>query len=402
MESAEFDIGDIHVADRLPEVFRDPNIRNRANSSLDAFCGRHNGELPLKYRMAEFAFDRPEQICTADSPEKLFAWDGKYVQLTADILGSLKATDPSVVLRSHPVDDAMKTPTHQIDSKAEIEDFQEHLRNPEHPSAIWDQFFAKIDPDNTVVQMLPNIYAQRGLILCRPFFIYDYDLHQEIAGFATDEWQKYYQDATAWKKYQAEMLKVPGEVPTSFSGIRLIPLDKFTREKKETLGAVAIYNPSTQTLEIKSDFPDILDPVPDPIFPITKGRTVDYDNENNTKILYGHRSVDPDIIHGSYGQEPLSLFEGDLEYLIPTLEWQLPRIFSFEKEIRGKNWIPQGATDTHQFVTFPPSRIGDNHVNTQYFDFRPHSSQEEMAQLAAKQDRDFDRMSTEDKIKMFF
>jgi len=92
----------------------------------------------------------------------------------------------------------------------------------------------------------------------------------------------------------------------------------------------------------------------------------------------------------------------DLEFIQEVLSWQLPRIFAFEEEIRRQEWIPQGLSNTHQFVIFPPQELGKNRIDTQYFDFRPHPTLEEMEKLAKEKKKNLGSMTTEDKLTFFF
>src|SRR3989344_2070076 len=221
------EIGSIRIEDHLPAVFQDAEVRRKSEGSLSEFQSRHNGELPLKFRIEEFCFKRDDQICTVDSANKYIAWDGKNLDLARDIFLSIKPTELPLVLRSHPVEFSAESPTVEIKSPDDLESLQRHLGNQDHPSTVWEQFFAKLDLDNTVIQLIKNPYLQSGLFLCRATFIYDSELRSKIERYT----------ARSPQYLHGEYFSL-GNTPETFACFRILPLGESTREKKGRLGSV--------------------------------------------------------------------------------------------------------------------------------------------------------------------
>lgn len=409
MEKVEF--GDIRTIDRIPEVFKDESIRGRTAASLDRFKGSHGGKFPQKFQIAQFIFDRDEQICTADSRNKYLAWSASDLELAADILSQINPEERSVVLRSNMMDVPDDNPVLQITKREDIDDFVAYVNalkgNADKlpKSKIWDEFFEKVKEtnkahtgkdtlDDTVVQILTNITDQKGLFLVRPTFIYDTTLRDEIKDFEVGYDQK-------GPDFNFRI----DNAPEAFVGFRILPIGEFAREKKTNLGYMFVYNPQTHQFEIRSGFPNKTsnhDARPNPIPREELGRSVDFDNNNQTTFNYRMGDAEYSLTDIS-GLEALSLDKVDLDFLQHVLEWQLPRIFRFESEIRQQEWIDQGESTTHQLVIFPPQHLGDRRINTQYFDFHPYASHEQLEEKAQDwHKKQFDDLSTEEKVITFF
>lgn len=124
------------------------------------------------------------------------------------------------------------------------------------------------------------------------------------------------------------------------------------------------------------------------------GSSVDLQKSGETTIHYDDGSARQNPY------DPLFLTEADLSFLQTVLSWQLPRIIQFEDEIRKQSWIPQGYSNTHQFVVFPPEQLRGQEINTQYFDFRPYASRSEL--MRALETTDLNAVPTEQKIMTLF
>ncbi len=380
-QSQEYPIGNIQIEDYLPDAFVDSEIVDRAQNSIDQFAVRH-GKLPLKFEIEQFCFQRPEQICTVDSPRKYLAWDSNDTSTTDAVLNSLQPKDFPLVLRSHPIEYGTATPVIQLSSQEDVEDYL----GSDEQYAIHQEFFQKIDREATVVQLLKNPYLQKGLFLCRPTFIYDEKLRQEVQTYQASDPQ-----------YVKGKWFAPGDMTPEFAGIRVLALADFAREKKDHMGAFFAMKPETGCLEARDGFPVEAKFHLEGEFKrkgrIVLGRTLDM-NIGSTTLHYkdGERRISPD---SSF------IAPSDLAFLSKVLNWQLPRIAAFEKEIRAQEWIPQGLSNTHQFVVLPQQELDKPQINTQYFDCRPHADFAEMERLSSS-NQAYSSMPTEQKILKFY
>jgi hypothetical protein len=379
--AVELSPGQINIDQYLPAALNDVALKCQAESSLQSFAAGH-GQLPLKFRIEEFCFKRPEQVCTIDSPNKYLAWAAKDRGITYNVLHSLMPEDLPVVLRSHPADLHSLSPTLQLTSSEQLSDFRENADG----SDINQKFLDNIDSNITVIQLLKNPYLQRGLFLCRPTFVYDEPLRKELQSTESGDFQV------------EERIHLDVPLPAELAGIRILNLAEFAREKKQQVGTFFAYEVDTGDLVSRRGMPLEarwhLDGEFARLGRAIVGRTVDL--ESGTTYLYD--SSDSTRI------SPLSAFlnGGDISLLRGILAWQLPRIASFENEVREQEWIPQGLTNTHQFVVLPPQDMIRPAINTQYFDFHPHASSEELEQLATEHGQSFSSMSVDDKMRMFF
>lgn len=384
----ELNIGKIRIEQYLPDAFKDEELRTRAQSSLDVFQRTH-GDLPLKFRIEQFCFNRSEQICTVDSARKYIAWAGGDRHIAKEIFGALRPKDLPLVLRSHPFIFGGQSPVFQMTVPSELEDLQRRIESDEHASVVWEQFFEAIPLPDTVIQLFKNPYAQKGLFLCRPTFVYDRTLRKEL--------RSYRDPSPQYVRGRA----LPFDGPDELVALRIIPLVDFAREKKRRTGGVFVYNPSTKTLDARGGFPHAAKDFIEGEFSgrgarTPAGRTIDYEGKGESTLHFdqGPAKINP--------HDAQFLTEADIVFAGKVLSWQLPRINSFEDEIRGQAWIPQGLSNTHQFVIFPPEQLDVQKIDTQYYDFRPHAFLDELIELARAQGRDFRGMSIEDKIVTFF
>lgn len=370
-------LGDVRIDQFLPPVFTDEAVRVQAEESLGAFSAKH-GELPIKLRIEQFCFNGPEQVCTVDSPNKYLAWAAGNQALSRSIVNSLKAPDLPVVFRSHPLEFGIQSPTMQVTT-------MDQLEQDGQASILENQFFDRIDNNRTVLQLLKNPYHQSGLFLCRPTFVYDESLRDELQTF---------QDRDPQSRY---VLEAPAGTPPELAGIRVHSLVDFAREKKERLGTWFAHNPEAGTFEARAGAPLAAQWQLDGEFDLDNryilGRTVELAS-GETAL---HRS------DGKQINSPNSIIISpyDVAFLRGVLGWQLPRIVDFERKIQEQDWIPQGLTNTHQFVILPPQELHAPQINTQYFDFHPHASVSEMDTLTGRDDG-FAQLSTAEKLARFY
>jgi hypothetical protein len=379
-------VGDIKLEDHLPEAFKDVEVREATGASLKKFKAEHQGELPLKFRIEDFCFNRPEQVCTADTARKYIAWAGDDTETTRKVFEHLADIDTPVVLRSHPMAYGSASPVLQVTKPENITQHRRFLAGSEPSSVIQQGFFEKIDAGNTVVQLIKNAYPQRGLFLVRPTFIYDEGLREELRDYKDPSTQY----------LSGGVMRTEG-MPAEFVGLRVLSLDEFAREKKDRLGGMFVFNPKTGMLEARAGFPyaakefiegESMGKERGSLL----GRTLDL-SDSSTKLH--HEGI---ARINKYDSRFLS--QPDVAFLQKVLAWQMPRIAKFEDEIRQQEWIPQGLSTTHQFVVFPPQELGKDEINTQYFDFRAHESRAEMDELL--KDRSFASLPTREKIEKFF
>lgn len=211
-------IGEISIDHHLPEVFLDSEVRAYAANSLDAFAVI-NGSLPLKLQIEEFCFQRPNQICTVDSPNKYLAWAAVDSDITYSVFNLLKKDDFPLVLRSHPLEFGTESPVLQVQNFKQVAEF---LDDDSHSNSdIKTQFFGRLDTQKTVVQLLKNPYLQKGLLLCRPTFAYDSSLRSELQLYSPSGPQDITKD---WLTFD--------DAPLALAGLRILPLAEFAREKK--------------------------------------------------------------------------------------------------------------------------------------------------------------------------
>lgn len=382
----EVEPGSIKIEDKLPEVFKDTEIRSATDESLERYRAENDGKLPLKFEIEEFCFKREDQICTADSERKYIAWAGKDQETAFKVFDGLKDGDTPLVLRSHAQDYGITTPAFQITTTGQVEEHLNFLRGNQSSSKLQKEFFGKIKPEKTVVQLLKNAYLQRGNLLIRPTFVYDPGLKKELLA---------YQDP-APQSLSGRAIDLP-TMPEAFVGMRVVAIEEFAREKKDRMGVMFIYNPKTRALEARGGLPyaekEFLE---GGAFEEKRGelvgRTLDL-SDSSTKIHHENLTrVNTDHLRRFISR-------ADIEFLQKILAWQMPRIAKFEVEIREQDWIPQGFTTTHQFMVFPPQKIPNREINTQYFDFRAHESRKEMDDLVGAP---FEELPTEEKIMRFF
>lgn len=412
MSERPVEFGDIKAIDRIPAVFKDEEVRARTKASIGEFKDAHNGKLPTKFQLSEFIFDRDEQICTADTRNKYLAWSANDLELAAHILFQINPEERSVVLRSNMMEVADDNPTLQITKRKDIDDFVAYVAAKKSnvetlpQSRIWDEYFAKVKKmnaehtgrdtlDDTVAQLLTNITEQKGLFLIRPTFIYDEELRREMRGFEADD-----NRGAPQTDFTME------DVPEAFLGFRVLPIGEFSREKKKNLGYVFVYDSQTKKFEIRSGFPDVVsarltDVQKNPFPGEPVGRTINFDNNNQTTFHY-QSGEQVNAVPDTYGFDSLSLNKADLAYLQHVLQWQLPRIFTFEDEIRRQQWLEQGLSTTHQFVIFPPEIPGDQRINTQMFDFHTYDPKQLEIKAQSWFHRDFEDLTTLEKQVKFF
>lgn len=384
----ELVIGPIQIENQLPEAFRNDELRTAAAASLDGFKARHEGVLPLKYRIEDFIFQRDEQVCTADSKRKYIGWDGSDMQFAARLLAGLSAGDLPVVLRSHPMEYGTQTPVIHIEDMKTVEDFLAHMQDGATPSRIWNDYYGKIDKENTVSQLIKNPFSEKGLLLCRPTFIHDQQLREELLEYRADDRQY----------FEGDFFKPEG-APDSFVGMRIIPLERAAREKKNRVGSLFVVDPNTGMLVARDGFPHA-----------AKDFINDEYGKHGDRQVIGRtldRTTGTTLLHYNRGPARMTVDDifvnfGDGPFLKRVLEQQLPKIFNLEEEIRQQDWLPKGISETHQFIIFPPEQLGDKTVNTLYYDFRPHESVDELAALSAKLGKDYAEMTTEEKLVTFF
>jgi hypothetical protein len=386
MRSPEIPLGEIKIETHLPEVFIDESLKGLSQASLEGFKAEHGGNLPLKFRVEEFCFQRSEQVCTADTDRKYIAWAAGDKKVEQEIFGALADTDIPLVLRSHSVSYGLTSPVLQMVSPELIGQHRDFLNGTKDTSKVEDEFFKRLDRDNTVVQLIKNAYPQKGLFLVRPTFIYDEALRSEIRSYQ-DKGSQY---------VSGDVMDIPG-MPREFAGLRVVPLDEFAREKKDRLGAMFTFNHETGKLSAQGGFPheakwQLEGAWKDKERGLPTGRTLDL--ETSTTELHHSGDLTRQSVDSAFVNPQ------DIQFLEKVLAWQMPRIAKFEDEIRRQDWIPQGLTNTHQFIIFPPQEIGRPEINTQYFDFRTHESREEMDQLTSG--GDFEQLSAEEKILRFF
>jgi len=375
--SPELPIGDLRIDDHLPGAFTDEQIRHETAVSRDMFVAA-NGSLPIKLRIEDFCFQRADQLCTMDSPRKYLAWAASDDVLTNDILGSLTAEELPVVLRSHPLEFGMVSPTVQVTSLEQLVGQDSDLA----------RFMGGLDRPRTIVELLKNPMAQAGLLLCRPTFIYDEAMRQRVQ-LARDEGPQV-----------AARLHVGKGLPSSFAGIRVLALTDFAREKKQRSGTWFAYDHETGDLVAQIGMPLEAKWQMEGEFSaraggILVGRTL---NQRNGQTTLHYASPE----RASVTPNSTFISQADVQLLGGVLAWQLPRLVAFENEIREQDWIPQGLSSTHQFIVVPPESIDGSQINTQYYDFHPHQSEDELRQLAADQGRDFDALSPEELLRMFY
>lgn len=167
--------------------------------------------------------------------------------------------------------------------------------------------------------------------------------------------------------------------------------------KKQRVGAYFAFNPDTLNLEPRDGFSVeakwLLEGEFKRMGRNIIGRTLDIEDGITVLHDYGNKPkhVSADSLH---------LSMADLDFLGRVLAWQMPRIFAFEQEINDQKWIPQGLTNTHQFVIVPPQHLDTPQINTQYFDFHPHWSLEEMDRLT--KGVKFSSLPTDEKITKFY